>query len=127
MIDTTAEIKKHLGNTIRTRRQMFRLTIEEFSELIDISPSFLGLIERGKRGLSLPKLLKASVLLHCSMDELTGATEYLKISNNDNIYANCLAEHAKAYQCQNDEDITFLVGVMKYMNEYKNNLKYKGN
>ena len=127
MSDIAKELKKHIGITILTRRKMLELTQGELSKLIGVSPRFLGLVEKGERGLSVSKLLKTSAILGCSMDELAGVNEYLRISNNNNVYINCLAEHAKAYQCQNDEDITFLVCTMKYMNEYKSKVKYTSN
>jgi len=70
-IDVANELRKHVGKNIRLRRKSLRLTLEQLSEMLDISPNFLGLVETGKRGLSLPRLVKASFVLRCSMDELT--------------------------------------------------------
>jgi transcriptional regulator with XRE-family HTH domain len=52
------------------QRENFDLTREELSELINISPYFLGQIERGERKMSLKTLINISIVLHISTDYL---------------------------------------------------------
>ena len=108
--------KKQIGHNIRTRRKKLGLSIEQLSEAIDISVGFLGLVERGDRGLSLNNLFKVSSILGCSIDELSGATEY-QLDNTPPI--NILIAHTKANKCDNGTDIAFLINIMKHLNEYK--------
>ena len=63
--------KLHLnevGNRIRTERIKNNLTIEQLSELINVSPSYMGLVERGARGLSLENLIKLADIFRTSTD-----------------------------------------------------------
>ncbi len=46
-----------IGNRIRTIRESISLTREQFSELIDISSSFLSQIERGDKSMSIETLM----------------------------------------------------------------------
>ena len=121
MNEITKKLRNHIGNTIRARRKSLNLTAEQLSELIDISPSYLGLIERGSRGLSLPKLLKVSVILDCSIDELTGIAEFSHTFNSDNIHITRLIAHIRSNECENEEDIDFLISIMNAMSEHKKN------
>ncbi|WP_432662527.1 helix-turn-helix transcriptional regulator [Wukongibacter baidiensis] len=59
-----------LGDHIRNQRQKRNITIEQLAELVDISPSFLGLVERGQRGLSIDKLCKVADVFNLSVDSL---------------------------------------------------------
>lgn len=46
-----------IGNRIRNIRESLSLTREQFSELIDISSSFLSQIERGDKSMSIETLM----------------------------------------------------------------------
>lgn len=46
-----------IGSRIRTIRESMSLTREQFSELIDISSSFLSQIERGDKSMSIETLM----------------------------------------------------------------------
>lgn len=61
---------KRLGSKIRSARKNQGLTQEKLAELIDVTPAFVGHIERGERSLSLSTLLKITQTLHISMDSL---------------------------------------------------------
>ncbi len=59
-----------IGNRIRIEREKFDMTREKFSELLNLSPYFLGQIERGERKMSINTLINISVCLHISIDSL---------------------------------------------------------
>lgn len=59
-----------LGAKIRRQREKAGLTQEQLGEACDLSPSFVGHIERGSRKLSLESLLKIAAVLHVSTDFL---------------------------------------------------------
>ncbi len=59
-----------IGSRLREERKTRRLSIERLAELAEITPSFLGLIERGERKLSvltLDKLARALHMLPCEL------------------------------------------------------------
>ena len=59
-----------IGQRIRDEREELRLTREEFAEMVNLSPLYLGQIERGERQMSLSSLVKVSRCLHVSTDYL---------------------------------------------------------
>ena len=61
---------KLMGQRIREHRKKKGLTQEQLAELIDISPSFMGHIERGSRCASLPTLVRLCWALGVTADEL---------------------------------------------------------
>lgn len=61
-----------LGKRVRIRRQALGITQERLAEMVDISPSFIGHIERGTRKLSVETLYSLCVALGVSADYLMG-------------------------------------------------------
>ncbi|MBU3114384.1 helix-turn-helix domain-containing protein [Clostridium lacusfryxellense] len=59
-----------IGNRIRIEREKFDMTRENLSEILNISPYFLGQIERGERKMSSNTLINLSECLHISIDYL---------------------------------------------------------
>ena len=63
-------LDKTIGRNIRHERELRRITREELAEIIDLTTSHLGLIERGERGatpVTLEKLVRA---FNISIDNL---------------------------------------------------------
>lgn len=61
-----------LGAKIRRLRRSMRLTQEQFAELIDVSASFVGHIERGTRIPSLETIYRICKAAGASADRLLG-------------------------------------------------------
>lgn len=62
--------QKEIGKRIRGERLKNRLTIEKLCEMLEVSPSFIGLVERGESGISLEKLYRLSEIFNVSCDYL---------------------------------------------------------
>lgn len=61
-----------LGKRVRILRKQMKLTQEELAELVDVSHSFIGHIERGTRKLSVDTLFRLCAVLGASADDLIG-------------------------------------------------------
>jgi len=61
---------KHIGENIRAARKSKNLTIDMLSELIGISSSFLGTLERGESSLSVETLIGVCKALGVSADSI---------------------------------------------------------
>jgi len=61
---------KYLGENIRNARKNKNLTIETLSELVGISESFLGTVERGESSISIETLVNLCEMLNVSADYL---------------------------------------------------------
>lgn len=59
-----------LGKRIREERKKSNLTQEQLAELINVSATYVGLIERGERSLTLDKLINIANVLGISVDYL---------------------------------------------------------
>lgn len=59
-----------VGQKIREERERFKLSREEFAEIIGLSDYYVGQLERGERQMSLGVLVKIAVCLHLSLDFL---------------------------------------------------------
>lgn len=64
------DYNKNIGENIRYERMLRNFTLEDLSYFIDISPSTLGLIERGKRGVSIKNLCKFADFFSITVDDL---------------------------------------------------------
>ena len=59
-----------VGDRIRIEREKFEISREKFAELLNLSPFFVGQIERGERKMSISTLINVSECLHISIDYL---------------------------------------------------------
>ncbi|MEW9122207.1 MAG: helix-turn-helix transcriptional regulator [Thermotaleaceae bacterium] len=75
---------KSIGQKIRKERTMHHLTLEKLAEILDLSPSYMGLIERGQRGISIETLYKLAKIFNVTTDYLLSMNDSRK-TNNDNL------------------------------------------
>lgn len=61
---------REIGDKIRIEREKFDISREKFAEMLDLSPFFIGQIERGERKMSIGTLINVSECLHVSIDYL---------------------------------------------------------
>lgn len=79
-----AEIdNKTIGQRIREEREKFKLSREEFAEIIGLSDYYVGQLERGQRQMSLPVLVKVANCLHLSLDYLIFGKKTFQNTNNN--------------------------------------------
>ncbi len=62
--------RKILGQRIREERMRIGLTQEQIAEYIDVSTTYIGLVERGERSITLEKLVLLSECFHVTIDSL---------------------------------------------------------
>ena len=63
-------VLQQIGTRIRTYRKLARLTQEQLAERADLSPHFLGFVERGQANPSLDSLVRIASALGVQLDEL---------------------------------------------------------
>ena len=93
-----------IGNRIRLEREKFDMTREKLAELLNLSPYFLGQIERGERKMSISTLISISECLHISIDYLF--FEQVNINTNNNVL------HSLINKCS-EKEITVIEGLIK--------------
>ena len=67
---TKKQLRVMMGSNIRNERKARHLSIEEFAELLGLTPGFIGLIERGDRGATPHTLYKISDVFEMSLGPL---------------------------------------------------------
>lgn len=93
-----------MGKRIRHFRQQLKLTQGVFAEQIDVSPSFVGHLERGTRKASLATLFRISQVLRQPLDIIVGG-----------FYIASRQEKSTQIQTRILSDIAMVLGT--YMNE----------
>ncbi|MEM1161088.1 MAG: helix-turn-helix transcriptional regulator, partial [Pseudomonadota bacterium] len=68
-------VESILGTRIRERRRQSGIAQAELARRIGISASYLNLIERNKRRIAGPLLLKVAAALGTNLEDLDGASE----------------------------------------------------
>jgi transcriptional regulator with XRE-family HTH domain len=66
---------EEMGRRIRDERERCKLSREKLSELIETSPSFIGLVERGECGLKLDTLVRLAEVIQVTADYLLTGTD----------------------------------------------------
>lgn len=90
--------RKSLGKRIRTERQQLRLTQEQLAELIGVSSTYIGLVERGERAVTLEKLIRIANVLHVSVDYLLSDSAKSSADNNFILLKNLWLQASPAEQ-----------------------------
>lgn len=79
-IDARTHLLREIGARIRDEREYLGLSREKFAEIVDLSPFYIGQIERGERSMSMDTLIKVSHSLKLSIDYILKG-EMLHIDN----------------------------------------------
>jgi transcriptional regulator with XRE-family HTH domain len=70
MPSNKSAIRKEMGCRVRALRRARGLSIDELSAKLALTPSHLGLIERGERGITVERLMNVCQFFGCSADFL---------------------------------------------------------
>ena len=106
--------QQELGKRIRDAIIKNKLTIERLCDLLEVSHSFIGLVERGTSGISLEKLCRLSEIFHVSTDYLIKGIEDANAPPK-NATANPLEILNTHLYNYTDEEITFVLDLLKFM------------
>ena len=72
---TKAGLRSRIGENIRSERQARNMSIDELAELLELTPGFVGLIERGRRGATAYTLYKLSDIFAIPVDSIFTNTQ----------------------------------------------------
>ena len=67
---TKDRLRTIIGENIRSERMARNFSIDELAELLELTPGFVGLIERGQRGTTPSTLFKLADVFGMSIDAL---------------------------------------------------------
>jgi transcriptional regulator with XRE-family HTH domain len=61
---------RDMGDTIRRRRKLLKVSQEDFAELCDLHRTYIGQIERGEKNISFVNILKVAAALKIKPSQL---------------------------------------------------------
>lgn len=99
-----------LGKNIRCFRQYRNLTQEGLAERVNISCSYMTMIENGRRNVSLDILIRLANELHVSLDYLICADYSLVMKNLSAITS--LYEHLQKYSNKDLDGLYHLLSIL---------------
>ena len=74
---------KTIGKKIKSRRLAMKMTQETIANILDVNPSHISNIERGRSHPSLSSLVKIANILECSVDCFIGSEYTYESKQND--------------------------------------------
>ena len=111
---------KHIGANIRAARKNKSLTLDTLSELVGISSSFLGILERGESLLSIETLISICNVLDVSADvilfEQHRPSEPIMSDKKDILFT--------LLKSATDEELLFLIDYIKL---YRGKISFRDN
>lgn len=116
--DSASIYRKNIGKCIRENRRKINMTIEEMGEILNISPGFIGLIERGERGTSISNLVKISEFFNISLDDMVKSSSDVNDEHNkSNINDKILENYIKTL---GQREINFFIELIKMHGKFYN-------
>ena len=104
------DYKKQIGQKIKHYRTGLKLTLEDLSERADLSVSFLGEIERGRKVCSINTLAKIAEKLNTTLADLFDFTKEKPI--DDSIYRKEIQQLIKPLK---KGDADFMIDLIRKM------------
>ena len=88
-------LDKTIGQNIRGEREMRKMSREELAEMLDLTVSHMGLIERGERGATAVTLEKLARVFSIQIDTLFTEPERESLSLRENEESDALASNCR--------------------------------
>jgi len=116
------ELRNIIGKQIRKERKNCSMTSEELAELIGISTSHLGLIERGERGVTAYNFYKLSKIFNISIDDIFFRDEDASLrTGKTNAPTSYKAKRVDALiKGMDEKEIDFIIKMIKAITRMRN-------
>ena len=112
------QLRAIVGKNIRTQRLARGLSIDELAKLLDLTPGYMGLIERGERGTNAFLLLQFSKIFEVSVDTLLNKEDESPFQADSEI--DTRIKNINSYiSVYNESDLDFIIDVIKSYYEVK--------
>ena len=112
-----SDINTEIGNRIAALRKSKRITQDQLSELLDVTPKHISAVERGLSSLSTEKMIQLCTIFDCNMDYL------VRGKNTENDMAYFPDSMIEIFRSNDQNEINLL---NQYLQMY-NNLRKKKN
>ena len=112
---TKEQVRVLMGENIRKERASRNISVDQLAKLLDITPGFMGLIERGQRGANPSTLLKLSEIFETTVDTFFYGREDAEplVAGNKNEEA--LRKQIASLVFDSDEaELEFIIATVKF-------------
>ena len=120
---TKSRLRIVIGENIRNERIARDISIDELSEMLDLTPGFVGLIERGQRGTTSNTLYRLSEVFNMPIDTLFRNNKGSSLSFGEeslNALAIKRRKVASFISSFNEEELEFIIGVIRSLRRLRN-------
>ena len=120
---TKSRLRVIIGENIRNERIARDISIDELSEMLDLTPGFVGLIERGQRGTTSNTLYRLSEVFDMPIDLLFRTNKGSSLSFGEepldtrSIKRRKIASFLSGF---NEDELEFIIGVIKSLRHLRN-------
>ena len=111
-----ARLDEVIGRNIRLEREARRLTRDELAEMMELTTSHMGLIERGERGATAVTLSKVSRAFDLPVDHLFSSPRQSGLTSKEDDNSGPQVARKKVQSlitCLNETELNFLVHTIK--------------
>ncbi|GHU77705.1 hypothetical protein FACS1894188_12440 [Clostridia bacterium] len=102
------------GNNIRKERKQRNMTLADLAEITDVTAGFMGLVERGCRGMAAGKLIKIAEAFELTINDLV--TE--KKSGGEVDYSQQKALNT-AVSVLNEKEMDYIISIAKALRKMR--------
>jgi transcriptional regulator with XRE-family HTH domain len=111
-------LDRTIGKNIRSEREMRKMSREELAEILDLTVSHMGLIERGERGATAVTLEKLAHVFTISVDNLFAEPDKASLSlREERNTSSTLSSNRKKIQSLitrlNEQETDFVIHIIK--------------
>ncbi len=117
---TKENLKKIMGSNIRDARIERGLSIDELAELLKLTPGFVGLIERGQRGVTAYTLYKLSVVFDTNPNSFFIHPKDIISNEESNLSSNMYKKINSMIYDLDSSELDFVVSVIKSLRTLRN-------
>jgi len=120
---TKSRLRIIIGENIRNERIARDISIDELSEMLDLTPGFVGLIERGQRGTTSNTLYRLSEVFDIPIDALFRNNKDSSLSFGEGsldttaIKRRKIASFISGFK---EDELEFIIGVIKSLCRLRN-------
>lgn len=115
-----ADTKKIIGENIRHERLKRNISAEELACILNISSSFVGLIERGQRGTNIDLLIKICEVFQLNLNEIVSEQKMILCENKNDEYNEKISAVNSLVRALNIYELDFVIATIKNLYNMKN-------
>lgn len=120
---TKSRLRIIIGENIRSERIARDISIDELSEMLELTPGFVGLIERGQRGTTSNTLYRLSEAFDMPIDLLFRNSKGASLSFGEESLNACALKKRKVasfISSFSEDELEFILGVIKNLCQLRN-------